>query len=64
MTPVWRKSSRSGSSGNESSCVEVARLAGNIGVRDSRDPHGPKLALPTERFRALLVDIKRGAHNM
>ena len=63
MTPVWRKSSRSGSSGNESSCVEVANLLGSIGVRDSKDPHGPRLALPTERFRELLAGIKCGTHD-
>ena len=38
---VWRKSSRSGA--NDSNCVEVAELAGAVGVRDSKDPAGPVL---------------------
>ncbi|TDD82624.1 DUF397 domain-containing protein [Actinomadura rubrisoli] len=59
---VWRKSSHSGTSGN-SDCVEVADLVGTIGMRDSKDPHGPKIALPTASFRELLADIKRGAHD-
>jgi hypothetical protein len=38
---TWRKSSRSSASG--SNCVEVAELAGAVGVRDSKDPTGPAL---------------------
>jgi hypothetical protein len=38
---TWRKSSRSSASG--SNCVEVAELAGAVGVRDSKDPAGPVL---------------------
>jgi uncharacterized protein DUF397 len=37
----WRKSSRSTSQA-DSNCVEVADLAGNIGVRDSKNPGGPR----------------------
>ena len=42
MTCVtWRKSTRSNGSGN---CVEVAtELAGEVGLRDSKDPSGPIL---------------------
>lgn len=54
MTPVWRKSSRSGSSGSESDCVEVARLSGNIGRRDSRAPVAGHLILTAEGFADLL----------
>lgn len=39
--PVWRKSSRSSASGSD--CVEVAKLADAVGVRDSKDPDGPVL---------------------
>lgn len=59
----WRKSSRSATSDN-TSCVEVAALVRNIGVRDSKDPAGPKIALPSTRFRALLDAVKRGEHDL
>jgi Domain of unknown function (DUF397) len=59
----WRKSSRSGS-GAQSDCVEVAALARNIGVRDSKNPAGPKIALPSAGFRVLLDGIKRGEHDL
>ncbi|WP_141580296.1 DUF397 domain-containing protein [Actinomadura sp. WMMA1423] len=38
---VWRKSSRSGSSGGN--CVELAGLAAGVAIRDSKDPNGPAL---------------------
>lgn len=59
----WRKSSRSGTSG-QSNCVEVANLSGDVGMRDSKDPSGPRITLPVERFRQLAADIKRGAHDL
>ena len=59
----WRKSSRSATSDN-TSCVEVADLTRNIGVRDSKDPDGPRLALPTASFRELVTAIKHGEHDM
>ncbi|WP_131736013.1 DUF397 domain-containing protein [Actinomadura roseirufa] len=59
----WRKSSHSGS-GAQSDCVEVANLAGNIGVRDSKDPHGPTIALPAAGFRDLVGWIKRGTYDL
>ncbi|MFI0410313.1 DUF397 domain-containing protein [Actinomadura sp. 3N508] len=57
MTNAWRKSSRSG--GDGSHCVELARLSGDIGVRDSKDPHGPKLLITPDTFRALMAGLKR-----
>ncbi|MFI0366304.1 DUF397 domain-containing protein [Actinomadura sp. 1N219] len=57
----WRKSSRSNTSGSD--CVEIADLAGNIGVRDSKDPHGPKLTLHTTTWHALTRRIKNGDHD-
>jgi hypothetical protein len=40
---VWRTSSRSNDQGL---CIEVAdNLAGVVGVRDSKDPGGPVLAV-------------------
>ncbi|WP_433143902.1 DUF397 domain-containing protein [Actinomadura nitritigenes] len=58
----WRKSSRSATSDN-TSCVEIAQLARNIGVRDSKDPAGPKIALQPAGFRVLLDAVKRGEHD-
>ncbi|MFI0406306.1 DUF397 domain-containing protein [Actinomadura sp. 3N508] len=63
MTPIWRKSTRSGSSGSQSDCVEVAGLQRNIGVRDSKDPHGPKLTLAPTAWHALTRQIKNGHHD-
>lgn len=52
----WRKSSHSG--GDEGACVELAGLPGAVAVRDSKDPHGPSLALSPAAFRTLLADLK------
>ncbi|RSN62303.1 MULTISPECIES: DUF397 domain-containing protein [Actinomadura] len=54
----WRKSSRSSTSG-QSNCVEVADVVGNIAVRDSKDPGGPRLVVRREVFAALVADLKR-----
>jgi Domain of unknown function (DUF397) len=53
----WRKSSHSTSQQN-SDCVEVADLAGNIGVRDSKNPDGPKLIIDTASWHAFTHRIK------
>jgi hypothetical protein len=52
---TWRKSRRSSEHGD--ACVEVARFSGAVGVRDSKDPDGPKLMLTQHAFRALVHDI-------
>jgi hypothetical protein len=59
----WRKSSRSATSDN-TNCVEVAQLARSIGVRDSKDPAGPKIALPSAKFRALVDAVKHGDYDL
>lgn len=54
---AWRKSSRS--SGNGGACVEVAGLSEVIGIRDSKDPSGPKLLVGRDEFAALVASLKR-----
>jgi hypothetical protein len=53
---TWIKSSRSFANGN---CVEAAELAdGQIGVRDSKSPHGPVLRFTPEEWRAFTAGIR------
>jgi hypothetical protein len=54
----WRKSSHS-ATGNDT-CVELADLASAVGVRDSVDPDGPKLAFSRGELAALVGRIKAG----
>jgi Domain of unknown function (DUF397) len=55
--PVWRKSSRSDTQGND--CVEVTRLPTRIGVRDSKNPAAAgHLTLTLEAFAALVTRLK------
>ncbi len=50
---TWRKSTRSGPSGND--CVEVAdNLPGRVLVRDSKDQSGPVLAFTPTAWRTFL----------
>jgi Domain of unknown function (DUF397) len=53
----WRKSRRSGTQENMT-CVEVANLAGNIGVRDSKNPTGPVLAFDRTQLAQFFGRIK------
>lgn len=55
--PVWRKSSHSGSDGGH--CVELALLSEDIGVRDSKDPHGSQLRITRNTLRTLIASLKR-----
>jgi len=48
----WRKSSHSAGAGND--CIEVADLTAGVGIRDSKDPCGPALALSRAGFAALV----------
>ena len=56
--PYWIKSSLSFSNGN---CVEVASMsAGEIGVRDSKDPEGPVLRFTPDEWQAFLGGARNG----
>jgi hypothetical protein len=48
---AWRKSSHSGAVGN---CVELSWFDGQAGVRNSRDPHGPVLGVPSHALVSLV----------
>lgn len=50
--PEWRKSSRSGASGNN--CVEVAAYPDSVLVRDSKQPDGPVLHFAGSAFQAFV----------
>lgn len=52
----WHKSSHSGSSGN-GDCVEVAFAAEQVGVRDSKNTEGPRLAFPPAAWRVFTNDV-------
>lgn len=49
----WRKSSYSGGEGGN--CVEVAAHPTTVHVRDSKDPHGPQLAVAPAAWAAFVV---------
>ena len=53
--PPWRKSTYSNSSSN---CVEAAHVPGAVAVRDSKDPSGPRLAIPAATWQAFTRAIK------
>ncbi|MFA1540920.1 DUF397 domain-containing protein [Actinomadura monticuli] len=57
-SPVWRKSSRSGTEQN--ACVEVAHLETRVGVRDSKNPEGGHIAMGQAAFGDLLARVKSG----
>jgi hypothetical protein len=60
---TWRKSSYSGSNGG--GCVEVAPYPGPaVGVRDSKDPEGPRLVFAPDDWRAFVAGVKVGEFNL
>jgi Domain of unknown function (DUF397) len=55
--PNWRKATASqGSQG----CVELAKVRGVVGIRDSKNPEGPKLFIDGEVWRDLAGRVSRG----
>jgi hypothetical protein len=57
---VWRKSSWSA----PDNCVEVARTATLIAVRDSKNPSNGALVFTASAWRAFLADAKRGEFDL
>ncbi|MFC9507611.1 DUF397 domain-containing protein [Streptomyces sp. NPDC057002] len=54
---TWYKSSYSGGSGDN--CLEVTQgLPDVIPVRDSKDPHGPRLAFRATAWSAFVANLK------
>ncbi|MFD4790425.1 DUF397 domain-containing protein [Streptomyces sp. NPDC058459] len=57
--PEWRRSSYSDGSGGD--CLEVTYThPTHIPVRDSKAPHGPKLAFRPEVWAAFVENLKQG----
>ncbi|MFF9571954.1 DUF397 domain-containing protein [Streptomyces sp. NPDC014685] len=60
-TLLWVKSSYSGNGGT---CVEWApahaSATGIVPVRDSKNPHGPVLAVPAVSFASFVAGVKAG----
>lgn len=52
---VWRRSLRSGSSGN---CVELASIPRGVAVRDSKTTHGSALLFGRSAWGAFVEAIK------
>lgn len=55
--PVWRKSSYS-TEQEFGTCVEVAELGEQLGVRDSKNPGQPHLTFSRESWSAFVGAIK------
>jgi hypothetical protein len=55
---AWRKSSYSGSEGG--TCVELADLATAVGIRDSKNPDGPRLVVSRHDLCSLVARVKSG----
>ncbi|NVI90601.1 DUF397 domain-containing protein [Actinomadura sp. BRA 177] len=56
----WRKSGRSSANGQ---CVEVADLAAEIGVRDSKAPDAGHLTFTPQVWAAFMTQAKAGYYD-
>jgi hypothetical protein len=54
---VWRKSTRSGPTGDN--CVELGAVNGLIALRDSKNPTQPALMLTQSSWRAFVDRLKK-----
>jgi Domain of unknown function (DUF397) len=60
---AWRKSARSGGTGGN--CVEVAsNLPGLVMIRDSKDPHGPKLVFTPAEWETFTTGVRGGEFHL
>lgn len=57
----WRKSTYS--NGENTTCVELARLPGAIAVRDSKNTIGPQQRYSITEITAFLAEVKAGRHD-
>jgi hypothetical protein len=55
-TVSWHRSSHS----QDGACVEVARVPGQVLVRDSKDPDGPILSFTFAEWHAFLAGVSGG----
>ncbi|RAY14972.1 DUF397 domain-containing protein [Actinomadura craniellae] len=54
---VWRKARRSDDMGGN--CIELAPMPDGVGIRDSKDPDGPRLIIGRSAFQAFTTALKR-----
>jgi hypothetical protein len=55
MTSTWHKSSYSTSGQN---CVDVAHGRRSVGLRDSKNPEGDRLAVSPQAWRSFLTALR------
>ena len=55
----WRKSTYSG--GSQTECVEVAPMAGVVGIRDTKNRPSGHLTVPTSTWQAFITATKTGS---
>lgn len=53
---IWIK----GDSCNNAACVEVARNGDAVLIRDSKNPHGPKLEFSNLEWQAFVQGVRNG----
>lgn len=56
----WRKSSYTA----RDECVEIAKAGGSAAVRDSKDPHGAQLRVPTGSWQSFVTQLKEGHYDL
>jgi hypothetical protein len=58
VTTGWFKSTYS--SGGSNGCVEVRFTEAAVGVRDSKNPHGPSFSFTARGWKAFLSQLDSG----